>query len=345
MDVLKLAEREHHGLGAMMVSADELVGEHDPNSARCPICRGVPRGIFAKDGYDILECAACGHRMAELGDWVRHVERTYDDSYFSAGGAGYSDYLSEGPLLRAAGRRYARLLRRHIPPGRILDIGAAAGFVLKGFEDCGWQCTGIEPNATMARYAKDILGLRTVTGAVEAVRLDETFDVVSMIQVIGHFRDPSEAMGRTAKLVRSGGYVLIESWNRSSLTARVLGRQWHEYSPPSVLHWFSVDGLCRLGLAAGLVRVAQGRPLKMLDGAHAKSLLKHKLPHGAAGAVASRLVELIPERLPLIYPFDDLFWILLRKPSGEFREPTGSLAVNGGEKMQRRGGARMRHVA
>jgi SAM-dependent methyltransferase len=252
--------------------------------------------------------------MADPGDWQTHVERTYGDSYFTGGGAGYSDYLSEGALLRAAGRRYAALLRRHTEPGRILDIGAAAGFVLKGFEDRGWRCTGIEPNPTMGQYAEEVVGVRVVTGALETVHLDEDFDAVSMIQVIGHFRDPLHAMRITAGLVRSGGHVVVESWNRKSLTARAFGSQWHEYSPPSVLHWFSIDGLCRLCRTAGLDVVKLGRPLKTLNAGHARSLLKHKLSNRSWGVAASKLVDLIPARLPMVYPFDDLFWVLLRKP-------------------------------
>jgi len=34
---------------------------------------------------------------------------------------------------------------------KVLDIGCAAGFILKGFEDSGWICRGIEPNETMAK--------------------------------------------------------------------------------------------------------------------------------------------------------------------------------------------------
>lgn len=108
--------------------------------------------------------------------------------------------------------------------------------------------------------------------------------------------------------------MLIETWDRKSLTARLFGRHWHEYSPPSVLHWFSREGLRKMGTASGLVHVSQGRPLKMLNGGHAKSLLKHKLETWALGAIASRLVNLIPDHLPLLYPFDDVFWMLFRKP-------------------------------
>jgi SAM-dependent methyltransferase len=252
--------------------------------------------------------------MAEPVDGPTHVERTYGDSYFTGGGAGYSDYLSEGPLLRAAGRRYGRLLARHTEPGRLLDVGAAAGFVLKGFEDCGWRGTGIEPNATMAGYGRDVLGMSVVAGELETARFDQEFDAISIIQVIGHFRDPLEALRITARLVRTGGFVLIESWNRSSLTARALGHRWHEYSPPSVLHWFSLGGLCTLGRAAGLEVVRHGRPLKMLNGGHARSLLQYKLSNWPIDAAASKLLELIPGKLPIIYPFDDLLWVLLRKP-------------------------------
>lgn len=285
----------------------------------CPVCSGAPRPLFVKNGFDILACTGCEHRMAVPADWSSHVARTYDDSYFTGGGAGYRDYLSEGPLLRAAGRRYGRLLARHTEPGRILDVGTAAGFVLKGFEDCGWRGTGIEPNAAMAAYARDVLGTRVVAGELETARFDDEFDAISLIQVIGHFRDPLQALRISARLVRPGGLVLIESWNRSSLTARVFGQRWHEYSPPSVLHWFSIEGLTRLCRGAGLEVVRHGRPLKMLNGGHARSLLAYKLPDGRIGTAASRLLDLLPDRLPILYPFDDLFWLLLRKPSGSGR--------------------------
>jgi SAM-dependent methyltransferase len=245
-----------------------------------------------------------------------HVERVYDDGYFFGGGAGYPDYLSEGTLLRAAGRRYARLLARHIPPGQILDIGAAAGFHLKGFEDCGWRGTGIEPNATMARYANEETGVRVLCGPVERIERDvrfDVFDAVSLIQVIGHFPDPMRVMRIAASGVRPGGLVLVEAWNRRSLTAPVLGPRWHEYSPPSVLHWFSIEGLVQVGRRAGLEDLDRGRPLKLLSAGHAAALLRHKLAGGRLGSVAATALGLIPARLPLLYPFDDVFWLLFRK--------------------------------
>lgn len=280
---------------------------------KCPICRGSPRRLFAKEGFDILECPSCGHQLAEIPDPAAHVGQVYGNSYFFGGGAGYPDYTAEGDVLRAAGRRYGRLLAKYTEPGRLLDVGAAAGYVLKGLEDCGWEGVGLEPNARMARHAEEVLGLRMVIGLLEVVDFDEIFDVVSIFQVIGHVVDPRIALKNAARFLVPGGYMLIDCWNRQSLTARVFGQNWHEYSPPSVLHWFSVDGLRRLGEGIGLIHVAHGRPLKILTSAHAKALFRHKFSSSSLGNVTAKAIDFLPDRMPIVYPFDDLVWMLFRK--------------------------------
>src|SRR3990172_3299595 len=112
----------------------------------CPICGGESRRLFQKHGYWIRECEACGHQFTEIEQREGHVDRIYGDHYFSGNPAGYPDYLAERELLVAHGRSYARLLRRYMKPGTVLDVGAAAGFILEGFEEWDWVCRGIEPN-------------------------------------------------------------------------------------------------------------------------------------------------------------------------------------------------------
>ena len=64
--------------------------------------------------------------------------------YFFAGKEGYPNYLDQRDVLCAQGRRYARLLSKYTHKGKILDVGCAAGFVLKGFEQSGWKGYGID---------------------------------------------------------------------------------------------------------------------------------------------------------------------------------------------------------
>src|ERR1041385_7100550 len=98
----------------------------------CPICDASPHRVFQKHGYWILECPNCHHRFCEIQASEAHAKTVYDDGYFTEGGAGYSDYLAESRLLTEHGEWYGKLLQKYTTPGRLLDVGAAAGFILKG---------------------------------------------------------------------------------------------------------------------------------------------------------------------------------------------------------------------
>lgn len=106
------------------------------------------------------------------------------------------------------------------------------------------------------------------------------------------------------------------SWKaigRESLTARILRTRWHEYSPPSVLHWFNPDNLSRFAAERGFDEIERGRPAKFISGAHAKSLSRFTLQDLPAGKVMGRIVDLVPDRWRIRYPAEDLFWMLLKK--------------------------------
>jgi len=265
------------------------------------------------DGYWIRACETCGHREAEIDELASHVGTVYGDHYFNGGGAGYRDYLSEGGILVAQGQRYARLMARYTSAGTVLDIGSAAGFVLKGYVDSGWTGQGIEPNNRMASYASTQLGLDVLTGSLEDFHTDRTFDLISMIQVIAHFVDPRNALKVADSVTRPGGFWLFETWNRASVTARLFGRHWHEYSPPSVLHWFAPQGLCQLATEFGFREVARGRPAKRITAAHAASLVRYRFRHSRSGRVLVKLIDLLPDGLSLPYPAEDLLWIIFQK--------------------------------
>ena len=195
------------------------------------------------------------------------METHYDDEYFFGGGAGYADYLSESGLLIAHGERYARLLDRHnVPVGDMLDVGSAAGFVMRGFANRGWNPQGLEPNESMAGTATDAFGFPVRWGDLENFESATQFDLITMIQVVAHFHDVHAAMSAAARHTKNGGHWLIETWNHRSLTARLFGTQWHEYSPPSVLQWFSPASLTRLAAEYGMKVIALGRPPEIHQG-------------------------------------------------------------------------------
>jgi SAM-dependent methyltransferase len=283
--------------------------------ATCPLCGGEGSRWFEANGYWIRECQDCSHRWAELERYDGHVASVYGDAYFESGGAGYPDYVGEGPLLREHGRRYASLVSAYAAPGTMLYVGCAAGFILRGFCDVGWTGVGVEPNASTARFGRENLDVEIAASAFEDYEDDRRYDLVTMIQVLPHFIDPRQALAAAAGLTKPDGLVLVETWDRRSWTARLMGRYWHEYSPPSVLHWFSRAGVRALAGGLGLVEVARGRPPKRLAASHAKSLIHHKSSGSKLKPLIALPLALVPERLTLPYPLDDVFWALFRRPA------------------------------
>src|SRR5690606_2377978 len=92
------------------------------------------------------------------------------------------------------GEKYAKLLSRHLQPGLLLDVGAAAGFIMKGFENAGWRTMGIEPNEHMAVYGRENLHMDIRTGTLEEASFAQSFDLVLLIQVIAHLFDLGKSM-------------------------------------------------------------------------------------------------------------------------------------------------------
>lgn len=273
----------------------------------CPLCNSESKFAFEAKGFPLHDCVKCNHRFAAIPADENHVADIYDDDYFNGGGAGYSDYLQEDEMLTRRGRMYAKIIEKYSArKGKILDVGSAAGFLLKGFSEKGWEGIGLEPNAEMAKFGHEKFGLDIRQGSLESFETGEKFDLISMIQVAAHFYDPRKAFEKSFELLNKDGFLLIETWNRESFSAKIFGRNWHEYSPPSVLQFFSEKGLSEFLQTIGFEKIGHGRPSKKISGAHAKSLLKYRLGDNF-------LLKLIPEKFEFPYPSEDLFWVLYRK--------------------------------
>jgi hypothetical protein len=144
-----------------------MPGEVLQSEAHCDICARIATSSFSVHGYLFFSCAACD--FAFLDPTVASLlsgETIFGDEYFRGGGAGYTDYFDEADLLRSHGRRYGRLLAR-VGARHVLDVGAAAGFIMRGMIEAGCSAVGIEPNASMPAYAVRELNLDVRTTTLE----------------------------------------------------------------------------------------------------------------------------------------------------------------------------------
>lgn len=276
-------------------------------------CKEERVPVFTKNGYLIQECKTCGHRFTEINDLETHLAETYSDDYFFEGKSGYPNYLEEKDMLYRSGVKYTKVIARYAKPGKVLDVGCAAGFILKAFEDAGWECHGIEPNDTIASYGRNELKLDIRTGGMETFNPDQKFDLINLIQVIGHLYDLDKAMENVGHLSKDGGLVLVESWDMNCWAAKFFGKNWHEYCPPSVVHWFSDKTLAQLFKYHGFELVAKGRPSKKIKVTHGLALIAE---NSSRNAFKKRLFNFLSrtfKNTAVPYPPVDVKWYLFKK--------------------------------
>lgn len=269
--------------------------------------------LFIKSGYPIVECNKCNRRFTLINEAETHLSQVYSDAYFFNGESGYPNYLEEKDILFNYGIYYAKIINNYAKPGKVLDVGCAAGFILKGFEHAGYTCYGIDPNATMVSYGKNELNLDIRIGSMETYATDIKFDLISLIQVIGHFYNIDNAIDNVSQLLNQNGLVLVESWNMNSFVARILGKHWHEYSPPSVINWFSDESLKKLFNNYGFELIGSGFPAKRINLKHALSILEKNSPDIF---FKKKLINFLSQslgKLVINYPPIDLKWYVFRK--------------------------------
>ncbi len=207
---------------------------------------------FHDDPYRVVECRECGHVYVNPRLPTERLHEMYQEEYWTSDRAkefGYTQYLADRALYERTYRRRATTIERYKhAPGRVLDIGCAAGFFLKVMHDKGWETTGVEISKPMVDYAKDELGLPVVhRGDILSVDLEpESYDVITMWDVIEHLEDPVAHIAAAHRLLHRNGILLIETQNVGSRFARVLGRKWQHYKHEEHLYHFHPKSLSQL---------------------------------------------------------------------------------------------------
>jgi SAM-dependent methyltransferase len=180
----------------------------------------------------VVECEGCGLVFADPQPSDEELASIYDEHYYEQFGFASGPHASNVGLSLMKRATYARMLdaaRPHVDSAthRLLDVGCGVGFSLLAAADAGFDALGLDPLAPAdpAHYE----GRRIVRGTLETFQDPQGFDVVSMIDVIEHVRDPIATMARAASFLAPGGVLLLATNDSSSPGARLLGPRWTHY--------------------------------------------------------------------------------------------------------------------
>lgn len=211
--------------------------------ASCRICGG-PLTLTVRGGdvrADPDAMAPTNHQTGQHGNLYRCRECGTVQQPSLPRGAALHDlyrrmadqtYLSEEHGRRETARRLLDLLGRHVPRGRLLEVGCGHGLLLDEARRRGYVVDGIELSEDAALYARQRLDLPVREIPVEHRDLDgERYDAILLIDVLEHLDDPRRTLSRCGKLLAPGGALLVATPDPSAPIARVAGRRWWSYVP------------------------------------------------------------------------------------------------------------------
>lgn len=276
----------------------------------CNLC-GSPRRrqIFKKFGYSIVRCLECGLETLHPLPSAAELAAFYDEGYFKGNPErrGYLDYVAEGPLrctsFASKLERMEALLVRSgyhrpgtddpAPPLRLLDVGAAAGWMLKAAEGRGWDATGLEVSAYACDEAR-IQGLTVTQGDSLEVFAGRQFDAITMWDVLEHLRDPMDSLRQAHALLEEGGMLVFSTGDVGCLWSRMQGRHHRAYNPPQHLYYFTRKTMTEMAARAGfeVMRIEPDEKVTQL----------HYILHIARNLVDFRPLEIVFDLLLRLLP-------------------------------------------
>jgi len=186
------------------------------------------------NGYPIASCGGCSlvfvQTIVTPDELAEHYTSGSDPTY---------DETDNLDCLSYYYRRLRGLIETVRPePGRLLDVGCAAGSFLDVMN--GWECYGNEIVESYIQIARRSHGDRIFAGSFEEYPIQHAyFDVITLQDVLDHMRDPIAPLRQCHALLKPNGLLVIKVHNISCLYARIAGKHFYAIIPPSHLFYYN----------------------------------------------------------------------------------------------------------
>jgi SAM-dependent methyltransferase len=232
---------------------------------------------YRDTAFPAARCRGCGMRFLRVQPEGESLASMYAAEYFEQDfRCGRSDANAfDAAAFAEENRGLVDAFGRLRPPGRLLEVGSAAGGLLRHAADRGWTVRGVELSAAAVEQARS-LGVEVTHGDLESARLpDAAFDLVYMGDVLEHVPDCRKVLGEVARVLAPGGLLYLRGPITTNSLARRLGLAMYGLAgrdivlrePPYHLWEFTPGPLSRLARACGLEvvsfrqgKIAPGRP-------------------------------------------------------------------------------------
>jgi SAM-dependent methyltransferase len=240
--------------------SDNVGGSGRTDSLVCNLCGSENFSVLFDAGVAqvsrIVKCAGCGLLYANPRQRPPDVDliKTWDATWVLEHSFTTDRWRLEKESLQVRDYRSTRqLLADKFPArGTLVEIGSGLGYLLNFFREGGWNTVGIEPNAGLCLFARQELHLKILQGTLRDANLESaSADVITMIHVIEHVPDPLSIFREVHRILRPGGWFVVETPRYDTLMFRILGRRERSLSCDGHIYFFTTHTLARMATKAG----------------------------------------------------------------------------------------------
>jgi len=202
-----------------------------------------------QDGYSGRRCPQCGLIYLSPRPSKEEIVDLYGHNLAHAGARAHIKAEYEKRLIA---KHHLNLFKQHAPNGgKILEIGAGAGFFLDEARKKGFNSYALEINPIYTTYLKDVLNIEVDNQPLSAgVFPNLEFDVIYHCDVISHFYDPVSEFREMNKKLKKDGLLVFETGNFADVDEK-----YYPYYPsfqfPDHLYFFGYQNLLELLRRAG----------------------------------------------------------------------------------------------
>ena len=238
-----LIEKRTHPIDELVAKFGRIPDELLTRRA-CPTCGSTEETLeLEKDHMRIVRCTAC--------DLV-FVNPTFDEAHYKRvyASQAYQDIVrdlginSHDYRVNRFGVERVGIMAEHlrVPAGRApryLDVGCSTGFVVEAARDKGWEAIGIDLNPSAIEFGRSRgLDLRAVA-LEDAGFAPNSFDAVSLFDVLEHLLDPRRTLRACADLLAPGGILFLYVPNFDSASRLLMGANAHFIWPTHHLNYYT----------------------------------------------------------------------------------------------------------
>ena len=237
----------------------------------CPLCscrnQNEMPSVFSRDSWKIKTCKKCSFLYLE--NVVPYSELVKNFAWTETSRLENEFRLRRSPFLKKISNTYswfkdnilkrdkgAKLIKKLINSGKLLDVGCGSGVILKKLPK-GIIPYGIEIESKTAKltneYALEKGGQVWHNDAVSSLNeIDKSFfDCIVMQSYLEHEINPKEVLNGAFHAIKKNGYIIIKVPNFSCWNRHLRKENWCGFRFPDHVNYFTPSTLKKLALDTG----------------------------------------------------------------------------------------------